>query len=45
MSSAGVTRTARDGVHLIHWTEAGMTYWAASDVAEPELERFRNLYR
>jgi anti-sigma factor RsiW len=44
-TSAGESRISRDGVHLLHWTEAGMTYWAASDVAEPELERFRNLYR
>jgi len=39
------TRITRDGVHLLHWSSGAMTYWAASDVAAPELERLRDLYR
>ena len=42
---AGETRLTRGGVHLLHWTENGMTYWAVSDVAAAELDRLRELYR
>lgn len=31
------------GYHLIHWTAAGMTYWAVSDVAPSGLMRFVEL--
>lgn len=31
------------GYHLIHWTQAGMTYWAASDVSLNELQQFVKL--
>lgn len=33
----------QNGYHALNWTAAGMTYWAVSDVAAPELERFRGL--
>lgn len=32
------------GHSLLHWTNAGLTYWAVSDAAEPELEAFRDAY-
>jgi anti-sigma factor RsiW len=32
-----------DGYTLLHWTRAGMTFWAVSDVAEPDLKTFRRL--
>lgn len=32
-----------DGYTLLHWTHGGMTFWAVSDVAEPDLETFRSL--
>ena len=37
----GDKRTApRHGYHLIHWTTAGMTYWAVSDLNAAELQEF-----
>jgi anti-sigma factor RsiW len=32
------------GHSLLHWTNSGLSYWAVSDAAEPELEAFRNAY-
>jgi anti-sigma factor RsiW len=42
---AGPTPAAltRQGFHVVHWTAAGMTYWAVSDVAEDRLLRFARL--
>ena len=39
---APVTSSDR-GYNLIHWTHAGMNYWAASDTAGDELKDFTNL--
>src|SRR5271157_868315 len=36
---------ARDGYNLIQWTANGVTYWAVSDVAAPDLSRFAELFR
>jgi len=45
-SAAGAqSPLTRDGVHLLHWTAGGMTYWAASDVSAADLEQFAKLYR
>jgi len=42
--SAGATRTVtRQGYQLIQWTQAGMTYWAVSDLNERELQEFVRL--
>jgi anti-sigma factor RsiW len=30
----------RQGYHLLHWTQSGMTYWAVSDLNEVELKEF-----
>jgi len=32
------------GHSLLHWTDGGLSYWAVSDAAEPELEAFRSAY-
>lgn len=32
-----------DGYTLLHWTRAGMTFWAVSDVNEKDLQTFRAL--
>jgi anti-sigma factor RsiW len=31
------------GYNLIHWTRAGMTYWAVSDVTVSDLQQFVQL--
>ena len=33
----------RQGYHVIHWTQAGMTYWAVSDLNADELQAFVQL--
>ena len=35
--------TTLQGYHLIHWTRAGMTYWAVSDLNLNELQKFVQL--
>jgi anti-sigma factor RsiW len=35
----------RQGYHLIHWTEGGLTHWAVSDLNEGELQEFVRLVR
>ena len=32
------------GHSLLHWSNGGLSYWAVSDAAEPELEAFRDAY-
>jgi anti-sigma factor RsiW len=43
-SAAGAEATARaqalQGYHLLHWSQAGMTYWAVSDLNPTELQEF-----
>lgn len=34
---------ARQGYHLIHWTQAGMRYWAISDMNAQDLSEFGHL--
>jgi anti-sigma factor RsiW len=34
-----------NGYHLIHWTHAGQTFWAVSDLNEQELQQFVQLVR
>lgn len=36
---------AQKGFNLIHWTKAGMTYWAVSDLSLNELRQFSDLYK
>jgi anti-sigma factor RsiW len=36
---------ARDGYHVLAWTEGGVSYWAVSDVAAADLARFAELFR
>ena len=42
-SSPGLAATSRRGFHVLHWSRAGMTYWAVSDVSEDRLRRFAEL--
>jgi anti-sigma factor RsiW len=32
------------GYSLLHWTNGGLSYWAVSDAAQPELQAFRDAY-
>jgi len=34
-----------DGYNLLHWTADGVLYWAISDVAAADLEKFAGLFR
>ena len=44
-SATSPAALSRQGYHLIHWTEGGLTYWAVSDLNEKELEEFVQLVR
>jgi len=33
----------RQGYNLLHWTQSGMTFWAASDLNYSELQEFAKL--
>jgi anti-sigma factor RsiW len=35
--------TSHQGYNLFHWTKSGMTYWAASDLNNAELQEFVQL--
>jgi RNA polymerase sigma factor (sigma-70 family) len=38
--SAQPTSQTREGYNVIHWSHAGMTFWAVSDLATDELQSF-----
>jgi anti-sigma factor RsiW len=42
--AAPVSR-AIEGYNIVEWTGDGVTYWAVSDVAAPELAHFTELFR
>jgi anti-sigma factor RsiW len=44
-SATSPAALSRQGYHLIHWTEGGLTSWAVSDLNEKELEEFVQLVR
>ena len=35
---------SKHGYHLLHWSDAGMTYWAVSDLDSAELKTFTDTY-
>jgi anti-sigma factor RsiW len=39
-SGRAPSASERQGFHTLHWSQAGMTYWAVSDVEEARLRRF-----
>jgi len=43
-ASRGPTIDTEHGYHLAHWRSGGAEYWAASDVAEPDLRQFVALF-
>jgi anti-sigma factor RsiW len=42
-ANAAVRSTSRQGYQLLHWTRAGMHYWAISDMGVSELSEFKRL--
>jgi anti-sigma factor RsiW len=44
-SDSTVRQTELQGYHLFHWTKAGMTYWAVSDLNTTELRQLIDLVR
>ena len=40
-----VTTVTRQGYHIMTWTQAGMVYWAVSDIEEDKLQTFAQLIR
>jgi len=40
-----VSQTEHQGYHLLHWNQAGMTYWAISDLNAAELRQLVSLVR
>jgi anti-sigma factor RsiW len=43
--SAGLSKLSRQGFTLLSWNQAGMTYWAVSNLNENELGEFAGLVR
>jgi mycothiol system anti-sigma-R factor len=41
--NGSVPEVTQQGYHLLHWTRAGMTYWAVSDLNGDELREFARL--
>jgi anti-sigma factor RsiW len=39
MDGSGLSATSRQGLHVLHWTRGGMTYWAVSDASEDRLRQ------
>jgi anti-sigma factor RsiW len=42
-SNSGQKTMMRQGYNLFHWAQAGMTYWAVSDLNSSELQEFAKL--
>jgi anti-sigma factor RsiW len=42
---SGPEATLREGYHVLHWTEGGMTVWVVSDLSLPELQTFGEAFR
>jgi anti-sigma factor RsiW len=44
-TAGGDTVLHRQGYNLIHWAKSGFSYWAISDLNEPELQTFARLIK
>jgi len=42
--SASSNTLARQGYHLLHWTDSDFNYWAVSDVNPDDLQTFKQLF-
>ncbi len=43
-SGSRLSNFAITGFNIVHWSEAGLTYWAVSDLNAAELSKFAQLY-
>lgn len=43
IDGAGLSATSRQGFHVLHWTQGGMTWWAVSDASEDRLRQLARL--
>lgn len=43
--AAPASADAGGGYHAVHWTQAGMTYWAVSSLNQAELDTFAQAFR
>jgi anti-sigma factor RsiW len=43
-ADAGVATETRQGYNVAHWTQAGMTYWAITDLNATEFQQFVQLF-
>jgi anti-sigma factor RsiW len=39
LDGSGLSATSRQGFHVLHWTQGGMTWWAVSDASEDRLRQ------
>ena len=39
----GLGEASRQGFHVLHWSQGGMSYWAVSDVSEERLRQLKRL--
>jgi anti-sigma factor RsiW len=44
-ASGGAGELTQKGYNMIHWSKAGMTYWAVSDLNLSELKQFADFYK
>ena len=44
-SAANTGELTQKGFNMVHWTKAGMTYWAVSDLSLSELRQFSDFYK
>jgi anti-sigma factor RsiW len=42
--NASVSASERDGYNLLRWSKDGLIYWAVSDLAADEIDKFRKLF-
>ncbi len=42
-AGADLVAASRQGFHLLHWSQGGMTYWAVSDASEDRLRQLARL--
>ncbi|HEY7229943.1 MAG TPA: anti-sigma factor [Pseudolabrys sp.] len=44
-ATSGPSVSVDNGYNIVHWVTNGISYWAVSDVSDPELDEFAKLFR